>query len=101
MANDAGFLPQPLRMYSPEILPLLQSLLATLADIDVAHRSAIEAIRSGSAEDRLKRRAIATLQERHRATRAPYIRQLEDLEERIKAMPDWNKVSSRRDKERQ
>jgi hypothetical protein len=48
----------PPQTYSPEILPLLQALLATLADINVAHRRTVEAIRSGSEEDRVKRRAI-------------------------------------------
>lgn len=86
MANDAGCPSLPPRTYSPEILPLLQALLAALADIDVAHQQAVKEIEGGPAEEGVKRMAIEALRECHRAGRAPYVRQLEALEERIKAM---------------
>jgi hypothetical protein len=73
------------RMYSPELQPLLQSFLATLADIDLAHQSDIETVRNSSAEDWLKQDTIRRLQQRHRERREPYVRRLEAVQERIRA----------------
>jgi hypothetical protein len=73
-------------MYSPEIEPLLQSLLATLADIDFAHQGDIETVRNSSAEDWLKQSTIHRLQQLHRERREPYVRRLEAVQERIQAM---------------
>ena len=70
-------------MYSPELQPLLRSLLASVADIDFAHESDIATVRTSSAEDWLKQATIRKLQQRHRERREPYVRQLEALQERI------------------
>jgi hypothetical protein len=67
-------------MYAPELLPLLQSLLADLADIDFEHASDVESIRTSTAEEWLKQTAIRKLQERHRERRAPYVRKLEAVQ---------------------
>jgi hypothetical protein len=67
-------------MYAPELLPLLQSLLADLADIDFEHASDVETIRTSTAEEWLKQAAIRRLQERHRERRTPYVRQLEAVQ---------------------
>ncbi len=48
--------------YSPEVLPLLQLLLATLADIDFEHESDIETVRNSSADEWLKQATIRKLQ---------------------------------------
>ncbi|WP_201865212.1 hypothetical protein [Microvirga soli] len=74
------------RMYSPELQPLLQSLLATLADIDFAHHSDIETVRNSPAEDWLKQATIRRLQQHHRERREPYVRRLEAVQERIRSM---------------
>ncbi|EIM26784.1 hypothetical protein [Microvirga lotononidis] len=74
------------RMYSPEVGPLLQSLLVTLADLDFAHQSDIETVRNSSAEDWLKHSTIHRLQQLHRERREPYVRQLEAVQKRIRAM---------------
>ena len=58
------------RMYSPELQLLLQSLLATLADIDFAHESDIETVRTSSAEDWLKQATIRKLQQRSSTARS-------------------------------
>jgi hypothetical protein len=73
-------------MYTPEILPLLQSLLAALADIDSAHESDVEAVRGSGAEEWLKQTVIPKLEVRHRERRAPYVRQLEAVAKCIRAM---------------
>jgi len=72
--------------YSPELLPLLQSLLATLADLDFEHASDIEAVRNSSADEWLKQTTIRTLHERHQKRRAPYVRRLDGLQKQIRAM---------------
>jgi hypothetical protein len=73
-------------VYPPEIQPLLQSLLAALADIDFVHESEVAIIRDSSADEWLKQGVIRRLEERHRERRAPYVRQLEAVEERIRAL---------------
>jgi hypothetical protein len=73
-------------MYSPEIGIVLQSLLATLDDIDFAHQSDIETVRNSSAEHWLKQSTIHRLQQLHRERREPHVRQLEAVQERIRAM---------------
>lgn len=74
------------RMYSPELQSFLQSLLATLADIDFAHESDIATVRTSSAEEWLKQATIRTLQQRHRERREPYVRRLKALQVRIRAL---------------
>jgi len=72
--------------YPPDFLPLLQLLLATLADIDYEHESDIETVRSSSADEWLKQATIRKLQERRQQRRAPYIRKLEGLQKHIRVM---------------
>jgi hypothetical protein len=74
------------RTYPPEFLPLLQSLLAALADIDLAHEGDVGTVRNSSAEEWLKQTVIRRLGEAHRRRRAPYVRQLEVLEARIRGV---------------
>ena len=69
--------------YSPEVLPLLQLLLATLADIDFEHESDIETVRNSSADEWLKQATIRKLQERRQKRRAPYVRKLDGLQKQI------------------
>ena len=72
--------------YSPEVLPLLQLLLATLADIDFEHKSDIETVRNSSVDEWLKQQTIRTLQEHHQKRRTSYIRQLASLQRQIQAL---------------
>jgi hypothetical protein len=74
------------RVYPPEVQPLLQSLLAALADIDFVHESEVAIIRDSDAEEWLKQSVIRRLEERHRERRAPYVRQLETVGARIRAL---------------
>ena len=68
------------RVYSPDILPRLQSLLADLADIDLACQQKLEAIEGGLGDESLKRRKIAQLWQDHQDRRAPYVAALEKLQ---------------------
>lgn len=74
------------RTYSASITPLLQTVLATLADIDLAFECDLETIENSNADEALKAQAIEKLRERHRERRAPYARQLAKLERQIKAL---------------
>jgi hypothetical protein len=66
--------------YSPSALPLMQSLLATLADIDFAHECELQRLATGSGDPALKGRVRAQLEASHRERRAPYVQQLGTLE---------------------
>lgn len=72
------------RVYSPDILPRLQSLLADLADIDLACEMGLEAIECGTADGSLRRQMIAELRRDHQERRAPYVAALEELQERVR-----------------
>jgi hypothetical protein len=74
------------RVYPPDLQPLLQSILAALADIDSVHESEVTIVRDSDADEWLKQSVIRRLEERHRERRAPYLRQLEAMEERIRAL---------------
>jgi hypothetical protein len=79
----SGSSQQPPGTYSPDILPLLQSLLGGLADIDFEYQKDRETILKSAVEESLKQRAIATLAERHHERRDPYLREIEKLERQI------------------
>jgi hypothetical protein len=79
-ANNGALLP---RMYSPTFQPLLQSLLATLADIDFDYEQEREKLSNTSPDANLKIRAIEKLKARHYERRQPYIQQLAVLQKRM------------------
>ena len=79
----SGSSEQPPGTYSADILPLLQSLLAALADIDFGFQKDRETILKSPIDEPLKQRAIATLAKRHRERRDPYLRELDKLESEI------------------
>jgi hypothetical protein len=60
--------------------------LAALADIDFVHESEVALVRDSDADEWLKQSVIRRLEERHRERRAPYVRQLAAVEERIRAL---------------
>jgi hypothetical protein len=68
-----------------ELRLFLQSLRATLADIDFEHESDLETVRRSSVDEWLKQTTIRKLQERHRERRMPCIAQLERLQDRMQA----------------
>jgi hypothetical protein len=72
--------------YPFDRLPLLQFLLAELADLDCEHASDIEAVRNGSADEWLKQTTIRTLQVRHQKRRAPYAHRLDSLQRQLQGM---------------
>jgi arginine utilization protein RocB len=79
----SGTCQQPVSTYSPDILPLMQSLLGALADIDFEFQKDRETILKSPIEEPLKQRAIATLVKGRRERRNPYLRELYKLEREI------------------
>ena len=74
------------RVYTPELQPLLQSLLSTLADLDFAYEQERERLIANDTQNpAARRRALERLNERHHERREPYIRQLEAIQVRISA----------------
>lgn len=81
----ARYLPSAERVYSPDILPKLQSLLADLADIDLGYRMDVEAIRRRPLDPGSKRETIERLRQHHHERRIPIVRELSALENRTRA----------------
>jgi hypothetical protein len=71
------------RMYSPNLQPLLQSLLSTLADMDFEYEMERERISKSSPESNVKIRHLEKLRAQHHERREPYIRQLALLQQRM------------------
>jgi len=74
---------QPAGTYSPDILPLTQSLLRALADIDFEYQKDKETILTSAIEEPFKQRAIAALAKRHHERRIPYLQELDKLERQM------------------
>jgi hypothetical protein len=75
--------------YRASILPLMQTMLATLGDLDFAHERELRRIDASSSDAALKAQLRGQLEDRHRERREPYVQQLGALEVRLKAgMPD-------------
>jgi len=74
------------RVYTPELQPLLQSLLSTLADLDFAYEQERERLIADDARNLVfRKRALVRLSERHREQCEPYIRYLEAIQTKISA----------------
>ena len=74
--------PSP-RMYSPGLQPLLQSLLATLANIDLEYERERERLGNRTLDMALKVQVLEKLKQHHRERREPYVQQLSVLQDRI------------------
>ncbi len=79
-SGKGAFLP---KIYSPTLQPLLQSLLATLADIDFDYEKEREKLSRNSPDANIRIRALERLRARHRERREPYIQQLAVLQRRM------------------
>jgi hypothetical protein len=80
-----------IQVYSPSLLPLMQTLSATLADIDFAYERELELLEERGGDPAPKERRRKALEQAHRERRAPYVQHLAELESRVGAgMPDLN-----------
>ncbi len=75
----------PHHVYSSNILLQMQSLLAALADLDCAYENDVETVQNSSTPEIIKCSVTETLQQRHQERRAPFVRQLEALQRRMRA----------------
>jgi hypothetical protein len=77
--------PPPPRMYSATLQPLLQSLLATLANMDFEYERERDRLSASARDANLKVRVLEKLKRQHRERREPYIQQLAILQERMRS----------------
>lgn len=66
----------------------MQSLRATLANIDFAHEHEHAKVSRSNAEPMVKAALLRRLEQRHRDRRAPYVRQLALLEQQSSPRPE-------------
>ena len=71
------------RFYSPGAQPLLQSLLATLADLDFAYERERDRISGSTEAPSVQARALRKLEVEHQERREPYIQHLSLLQEQM------------------
>jgi hypothetical protein len=81
---EAGPLRSP--VYPDDIRPRLQTILATLADMEFALERKLDSIRRSGDDEVKKRKFIALLRKRHEECRASYAQELADMQKRIEAM---------------
>ena len=75
-------------VYPADIQPLMQTLLATLADIDFGHECELEKVKNSAADTSLKAKMITRLEQRHRERRQPYVEELLALKARMRSVLD-------------
>lgn len=78
-SGDGEFLHPP-RIYSPNLQPLIQSILSTLANIDYEYEAEKNKISTRTADINLKIKVLEKLKARHHERREPYIVQLSILQ---------------------
>jgi len=71
------------RIYSPNLQPLLQTLLSALADIDFEYECEREKLDGNPLDLPTKTRLLDKLKARHHERRMPYVRQLAILHKRM------------------
>lgn len=81
------------RMYSSDILPVMQSILSTLANIDYEHDCELEQLENSQTPLEIKNHIAAKLKERHRERREAYVQHLANLQ--TQALPIMHKRESR------
>lgn len=85
--------PQP-RVCPADIQPLMQTLLATLADLDFEHECELEKVKNSATDPSVKAKMITKLEQRHRERRQPYVQELLALEARMRSVLGWEPANS-------
>jgi hypothetical protein len=73
--------PSEAPFYADDLLPELQSTLATLADLDVGFEIARDSLEEWSGSEEEKERCRAEIEQAYRQAREPYLRRLTQLQE--------------------
>jgi hypothetical protein len=97
-AQTAGAFEAP--FYADDLLPALQSTLASLADLDIRHEIERDYLEEWSGPDEVKQRLMATLDESWRRDRESIVQRLTRLEEQIKGPRPAHRPESMRHKDR-
>ena len=71
--------------YADDLLPALQSTLASLADVDVRHEIERDYLEEWSGPDEVKQRLMGAFEARWQRDREPIVQRLTQLEEQIRA----------------
>ena len=71
--------------YADDLLPALQSTLASLADLDIRHEIERDYLEEWSGPDEVKQRLMAALEARWQRDREPIVQRLTQLDEEIRA----------------
>jgi hypothetical protein len=72
------------RVSPDNIQPLMQSLLATLADIDFGHEREVENVRNSPTDPSVREKVITKLDQHHREKRQPYVEGLLTLQAQMR-----------------
>jgi hypothetical protein len=75
-------------MCPPSLLPLVQSLSGTLANIDFEHERELQRVNRSKVDGLLKEELRITLAQRHQERREPYVQQLAKLRACAEGMAD-------------
>jgi hypothetical protein len=86
--------------YADDLLPALQSTLASLADLDIRHEIERDYLEEWSGPDEVKQRLMAALEARWQRDREPIVQRLTQLEEQIRAPRKAHRPESVRHKGR-
>ena len=73
-------------IYPAGLQPLFQSLLSTLANMDLEYQGEREKLSKDAGNANLQRYLLQKLTARHNEWREPYVRQLAVLQERVRTM---------------
>lgn len=73
-------------IYAPDLQPLMQSLLSTLADFEVEHETDLSKLKASRMDPRLKAELRSRIEARHRERREPYLAELTRLEQRVRGL---------------
>ena len=72
-------------LYADDLLPVLQSTLAALADLDIRHEIEQDYLEEWSGPDEAKRHLRADLNEVWQSAREPFVLRLAELQRQIRA----------------
>ena len=86
--------------YADDLLPVLQSTLASLADLDIRHEIERDYLEEWSGPDEVKQRLMAALEARWQHDREPIVQRLTQLDEEIRAPRKAHRPESVRHKGR-
>ena len=74
--------------YPEELLPEMQAMLKALADVEVRYEQDRKRLRRSAEPKEAKERLARDLKERRRQEREPYLRRINELQQKMRAVSD-------------